>query len=48
MNEISILSNFKNNNNIIKYYDSFVEIEKGSRNVYLCIVTEFVEDGNLL
>lgn len=48
VNEVRILASIRNNENVIKYYEAFMDQNSdGSHCPYLCIVTELADGGDL-
>ena len=46
LNEVRILASIKNNVNLVRYHESF--IERDGTNIYLCLVMELATKGDLL
>ena len=48
INEVRILASIKNNSNVIKYYEAFVDQSSdGLHCPYLCIIMEYADNGDL-
>ena len=47
VNEVRILASIKNNQNVVKYYEAFMDSSTEGRGPYLCIVMEYADNGDL-
>jgi serine/threonine protein kinase len=46
VNEVRILASIKNNNNVIRYYEAFMD-HTVTHCPYLCIIMEYADSGDL-
>ena len=46
VNEVRILASIKNNNNVIRYYEAFMD-HTVPHCPYLCIIMEYADNGDL-
>jgi NIMA (never in mitosis gene a)-related kinase len=47
LNEVRVLASIKNNKNVIKFHDAFIEDDQEDQKVFLCIVLELATKGDL-
>lgn len=47
INEVRILASIKNNKNVIRYYEAFMDQPVNSYHPMLCIVMEYADNGDL-
>ena len=49
INEVRILASINNNDNVIRYYEAFMDQTEANSSVspYLCIVIEYADNGDL-